>query len=425
MGSKKRVLVFIPEFPVLTETFIERELAKLVERNTFDIVVFSIKRGDGSFSDVLKDKVYYKRFNVLDLFYSLFYITTHLQESISLLRYIKGVRKEDKNENKGRKESVSYESIFLTFVKSIGYSRKISYFKPDFILCHFLSFPSSLIMFVSRLTNIPYGISAHAKDVLVDSEFVEQKVNTSKFITICNKYAYDFLRDKVNGSGDASKLYLLYHGVDVKKVRDEVDEEKEIKEINETSESSPVILSIARFVQKKGLSYLIEASKILKDRGISHKVKIIGSGPLYSSLIDDIKKFNVEDCVEIVGENKGLSNKDTLNYLSKSNVYVFSSIQTDMGDADGIANVLLEAGVFKIPVVATDSGSTSELIRDGYSGLLINQKSSVNIADAVEKLLVDRDLSSRLGNGLYGEICDKFDLDKNIVGLEGLLLKDY
>jgi hypothetical protein len=57
MEVKKRILVFIPEFPVLTETFIERELEKLNEYESIDLVIFSLKKGRGDVSDFLKEKV--------------------------------------------------------------------------------------------------------------------------------------------------------------------------------------------------------------------------------------------------------------------------------------------------------------------------------------------------------------------------------
>ena len=68
METKKRVLVFIPEFPVLSETFIERELSELVERGNVELVVFSIKKGIGYLSENLKTRVLYKRLGFTDIF---------------------------------------------------------------------------------------------------------------------------------------------------------------------------------------------------------------------------------------------------------------------------------------------------------------------------------------------------------------------
>ena len=74
METKKRILVFISEFPVLTETFIERELAKLVERGNVDLTIFSLAKGSGVVSEILENKIVYDRLNIKDFFLSLPYI---------------------------------------------------------------------------------------------------------------------------------------------------------------------------------------------------------------------------------------------------------------------------------------------------------------------------------------------------------------
>ncbi len=411
MGNKKKVLVFIPEFPVLTETFIERELAKLVERDNVDLIVFSIKKGNGFLSDNLESRVFYGRLTKYDISKSIFYMLSHPIKTIDLLLFLK----RDKYKSGSEKSS---QSIFYLLLKSFGYAQKIVKFKPDIILSHFLSSPSTIIMCVSKITNIPYGVSAHAKDVTVNSEYALEKVKTAKFITICNKNAYDYLM-KLTGESNVGKIVLSYHGVDVKKI------EKSIDSTNSRKNTKPLILSIGRFVEKKGLLYLIEASKILKERRLEHLVQIIGSGPMYENLKRHIEELGVEDTVEILGNNKGFSNKETLTYLSMSDIYVFPSIQTDEGDVDGIANVLLEAGIFSIPVVSTDSGSTCELIKNGVTGIVVKQKDSKELANSIEILLNNSGLRKMVGDNLHLEVLNRFELDKRIVDLESLLVADY
>jgi len=101
--------------------------------------------------------------------------------------------------------------------------------------------------------------------------------------------------------------------------------------------------------------------------------------------------------------------------------FAFPSIETEEGDVDGVANVLLEAGAFKIPVVATDAGSTKEIIIDGETGLLLPPKESVALADKLEILLSDEKLREKLGENLFNKVKEKFDINKNIVLLENRL----
>src|SRR5665648_248479 len=89
METTKKVLVFIPEFPVLTETFIERELSKLVDSNIVYVVVFSIKKGTGYLSENLKRRVLYQRLGFSDICRILKYTISHLKQISQVYRELK------------------------------------------------------------------------------------------------------------------------------------------------------------------------------------------------------------------------------------------------------------------------------------------------------------------------------------------------
>ncbi len=118
-----------------------------------------------------------------------------------------------------------------------------------------------------------------------------------------------------------------------------------------------------------------------------------------------------------------MPNIKVLKYLSIADVFVLPSIQTREGDVDGVANVLLEAGAFKLPIVATNAGSTLEVIKDNETGLVVPQENANTLADSIDKILKDENLSTRLGQGAYIKIIEDFDLNKNVEKLELLLMQ--
>lgn len=400
METKKKILVFIPQFPVLTETFIERELSTIVDRDNVDLVIVSLSKGEGTVSDNLKERVHYKRMGLIDIPSFLFAFIKNISKISSLVNLLEG----------------GYLKRLFLVLKSLGYSQYFLSFKPDLIFAHFMSEPSTIAMVASIVTGIPFAISAHAKDVTVSANNVIKKAELSKFITICNKNAYNHLF-KLVGEEKSANIFISYHGVDVKKM---VDYAKSSEEILEKLDK-PLILAIGRLTEKKGLKYLIEASKILKDKGLNFYTFIIGSGPLYIELEDQIKALDLVNYVSILGDNKGLPISKVLKYLNIADVFVLPSIQTQEGDVDGIANVLFEAGAFKLPIVSTDAGSTGELIENNKTGLVVPQKDSAALAESIEKLLNDKDLSTRLGQGIYIKVIEDFDLNKNVEKLELLL----
>jgi len=414
MGTKKRILVFIPQFPNLTETFIEREIAKMAERDNVDVSVFSLKEGGGAYSDSLKDRVFYERFSLNDFGRFLSYLFSNFPHVLKVFREFKDLKKTGISE-----KSENYPSAFkeiYTFFKSVAYAEKFQRLKPDIILGHFLSEPSTIVMHVSKLLNIPYAISAHARDIMVSGEYIREKVSSASFIVICNKNAYDYVLEKSKGL-DTSNIYLSYHGIDVDKII-KTSENKDFRP------EKSYILWVGRLVEKKGLKYLIEAISMLKDRGSHITLNIIGYGPLKSDICEMIKKFGLEDAVKILGDYKGLSNEETLLYFKSAKLYAFPSIETDEGDVDGVANVLLEAGAFRLPVISTEAGGTGELIVNEETGIVVPQKDPSSLADGIDTLLNDEDLSLRLGESLHKKVLEKFDLDKNIIWLEDMLIKN-
>lgn len=403
--TKKKLLIFVPEFPLLTETFIEREVSELISRDNFDITLWSLKKGNVSLVSDISSRLKYDRLNkqnILELLINFIF-------SIFNKRFISTV-------NFVFKTNLSLKEKISLLVKCLGYYIwEIRKTNPDFIYVHFLSHPSSVIMVCSHYLNIPFGISAHAKDITVENELLSEKITNAKFITICNKHGYDYVT-KFWGSVP-SNVHLTYHGVDFDKLLVPYESATPV------DYGCPVILTVGRLVEKKGHRYLIQASKILSDKNIKHKLLIAGPGPLYEDLQKVISDLSLESVVEILNSGKGVSFPETIKLYKSIKVFAFAGIETDSGDSDGVANVLIEAAAFAKPIVATNAGSTLELIKNNETGLVVKQKSPQELAEALEKLLTDSTLAAKLGNNAYIKCKELFDINHNILAIEKLLVE--
>ncbi|MFC1700094.1 glycosyltransferase family 4 protein [Patescibacteria group bacterium] len=402
MEGKKRVLIFIPEFPKLTETFIEREISKLVERNNLDITVVALGKGRGKVSDNLLDRVHYERITIPICISAAF---TYLSKIGQIVKIFKELRDSGKG---------IIGKIYI-FLKSVAYTKIFSEYKPDLVFAHFMAAPSTMAMISARILGVPFAVSAHARDITVEAEYVEEKIRLAKFITICNKNAYNYLL-RMSNVDNPSNVHLIYHGVDFEKLL------KSVPKVN-IRKSVPVLLSVGRFTEKKGYKYLVEASKILRDRKIAHEIKIIAAGPLYKNIQMSIKKYKLEDKIEILGGGQGLPFTKVAKYYRIADAYVFPSIETSNGDMDGVANVLLEAAAFKLPIVATDSGGTTEVIRNNETGVVVPQRDPEKLADGIQVVLQDKDFAKNIGENAYNYVLKRFNLDENIKKLEELIIK--
>jgi colanic acid/amylovoran biosynthesis glycosyltransferase len=400
----KRVLYFIPEFPRISETFIEREVAKLIELSTLDITILSLAKASGTTSQKVYERTQYRRINWLTCFLALgyFFLKPH-RVITSFKRYFQG------------NNSSVLKKLHL-FLKSVAYTKLIENQKPEHIHVHFFSWPSSTVMIASTILEIPYSISGHAKDVFLEGELIKEKLKTCKFMSICNSYAYNKTLEVAGESSDTEKIHLIYHGVDPKVF--------EGKSLLPKVTVPRIFLGGTRLVEKKGITYMIEASKLLLDKGILHQVDLVGPGELYDQLTDQTKKLGLEKTVLVHGEGKGTPFSEVLEYYKVADVFVLPSIETKDGDVDGVPTVVIEAAMAKIPIISTNAGGITDLITDNVTGILVPQKDPTAIAEAIEKLLTDRPFAEKLMTNAYNKAIGMFDLEQNIGKLESLLTKD-
>lgn len=401
-NRKKKIVIFIPEFPVLTETFIQRDIVKLIERGNLDVDVLYLKKGSGKLDGVLKPHSHRIRLNFIDLLFSLKYLFIKSDE----IKRIDHILKGDLTRTPLKRK-------YLMF-KALGYANMIRTYHPDELHIHFYSDFSTIGMFVAILLGIPFSINAHARDVFEYPHLPKSKGNLAKFVTVCNKAAYERCME-ISGVGE-DKIKLVHHGIDPDKVFP--------PDVTATKTDVPMIfMGGTRLTEKKGIEYMLQASKILKDRGFKHRVDIVGVGSRYELMKRRVKKLGLEEIFFIHSEGKGMPFKELAKYYLAADLFVLPLVTSRSGDADGIPNVIIEAALAKLPIITTDAGSVSELVVDDETGEVVPQRDPEALATAVERLIVDDDRKKRLGEAVYQKAREMFDQDKNVGRLEELLLE--
>lgn len=409
----KRILIFVPEFPRLSETFIEREIYKLIERGNLDVTVFSLMKAGGHTHPSVESRTHYERPSAFVCVYAIFFALLHpsrLFRAISLILFPSDRLPLFPTLTRGFEGYTN--SRLVHFFKGLAYSVLFKKFKPNHIHAHWMSDSSTIAMTASVMLNVPLSISGHAIDILVEGTLLKSKVGYSKFISICNSFAYKKYLEAVKPNNPIN-VYLMHHGVEM---------DQNIKTSGKYSKKDrPLILSVNRFVEKKGLMYLIEASKQLKGMDVAHEIDIIGYGELYEDLLEQIKSLGLEDSVKILGNGKGLPNNEVMEILKIADLYVHPGIKLGSGDSDGIPNTVIEACLAGVCVVSTDVGSVCDLI-DKNTGVLVPQRDSLGLAEAIKELLENPQKRTKLAQAGQQRATEMFNLDKNVGELEKLLL---
>lgn len=213
------------------------------------------------------------------------------------------------------------------------------------------------------------------------------------------------------------KVKIIYTGIDVNKYNPNLDGSLIRKEFNINTDEI-VLAVIGRIGEGKGQDDFIKASSIIAKQFGNVKFLIVGSAVTNKDswrekyLKDLVKKLNLEGYVIFTGFRK-----DIENIIAGVDIFVLPSYAEPFGRS------LLEAMVCSKPVIATNTGGTYEIVLDGKTGILIPPKNPSKLAEAMKKLIVDKDLRIRMGKEGRLKAEEVFDIKKCIKILEKEYIK--
>ena len=154
-------------------------------------------------------------------------------------------------------------------------------------------------------------------------------------------------------------------------------------------DSVPLITLPARMLWDKGISEFVEAASILKKKNIKARFALVGKndeGNPRSISFDQLTLWQKEGNVEWWGWQD-----DIIPVFSMSDVICLPSYR------EGLPKVLIEAAACGRPIVTTDVPGCREVVQDGVNGYLVPVKNAEKLADALEKLILDRELRNSMG----------------------------
>lgn len=190
----------------------------------------------------------------------------------------------------------------------------------------------------------------------------------------------------------------------------------EIPVINSMPErSGNRIIMVGRFVEKKGFRYAIEAfSKVLK-HGQDAFLDIIGDGPEKKMYLSMVKSMGIDDRVVFHGVK---DHQEVLDMILKSDILVAPSVVASNGDRESGILVVKEAGARSVPAVGTIHGGIPEIIDDGITGFLVEEKDVNALAEKIEILLMDDLLRKKMGSAARIKMEKEYSISERVGVLE-------
>lgn len=159
-------------------------------------------------------------------------------------------------------------------------------------------------------------------------------------------------------------------------------------EVPRTAEGPLRLVTVGRLVALKGIPIVLEAIRLLQERGIPTVTRVIGEGEDLADLQELARSWDLEECVEFTG---AVGQDDLPQHYHWADVYVLPSF------LEGLPVVLMEGMSTGLPVVATGICGVPELVFDGRNGLVVRPGRADLLADALEQLARDPQLRDTLG----------------------------
>ena len=275
----------------------------------------------------------------------------------------------------------------------------------DHIHCHWSGTTATMALLASRISGIPWSLTAHRWDI-VDNNLLSLKVGAASFVRFISQDGLKLA--EAAGVTAGAKIRFISMGVRIPECRDA------------RPAGEKVVLCPARLEEVKGHRFLVEAWRLLRDRGVGAKLWLAGDGKLRPRIQTQIRELGLQDTVLLLGT---VPNRAILQMYKEGVVsaLVLPSVDLGNGHHEGVPVSLIEAMSYAVPVVATPTGGITELVTPG-AGLLVPPENPVALADAVQPLLENVGLAEQLGHAGRRRVIEAHDADRISEALAGAFM---
>ncbi len=276
------------------------------------------------------------------------------------------------------------------------------------LYAHFLHTPSSVARYAAVMRGLPWGFSAHAKDIWTSPDWeIREKLASdaagAQFGATCTAYGAAHLRDL---AADPERIDLIYHGLDLS--RFPPPPERLLRQ----PDAPMHLMSVGRLVEKKGFDNLIAALALLPAR-IDWHFTHIGGGALHDQLTQQAKRAGIAHRITWRG---ACDQPEVIAAMRAADLFVLPSRIAADGDRDGLPNVLMEAASQHLPILSTAVSAIPEFIQSGTHGLLTPDTPEA-LSQAITTLTDNPDRARKMADAALIRLKSDFGMTPGIARL--------
>lgn len=202
-----------------------------------------------------------------------------------------------------------------------------------------------------------------------------------------------------------NKVHLIYNGLPLLRFALREDARRKLAAQAGVSgiEEDLWIGTVAELTRNKGLSYLVDAAKLLVEKGKSFQLFILGEGEERARLEAQVRAANLSNRVHLLGFVS-----DAYEHLSAFDIFALASVK------EGLPYVLMEAGQAGCALVGTNIPGINDVLQGGTAGLLARPKDSADISEKLLRLVEREDECNALGQAAKENMAERFSLARMV-----------
>lgn len=254
----------------------------------------------------------------------------------------------------------------------------------------------TIAMYAAWLLGVRFSFTGHASDLFRDRCALEDKIRRAAFIVCISEFHRRFY---LQNGARPEQLFVAYCGIDLQWFPP-----RALAQPGRVTR----IVSSGRLVEKKGFAVLIEACRILAERGEPFKCVIGGSGELEAELRAQVQNLGLGEKVSLTGRT--LVQEKIVDFMHLGDIYVLPCVWASDNDVDGLPQMLVEAMACGLPAISTRLVGIPDLVRHEETGLLVEPNDPVGLADAIGRLIHDPTIAARLAAAGRRWVEERFDL---------------
>ncbi len=282
-------------------------------------------------------------------------------------------------------ENFTVHRIYFQKIRFIGFPYfwskilvKIKKLNPDII--HVQSIGIGVPAFFARvLLNKPYVVWGQGSDIYLPNRFIKWSSKTILRRASLVIALSEDMKKKMNKIYSRDDIIVLPNGIELERFGN--------ISLKWNQRNKKTILFVGTLRPVKGVRYMIEAMKIIKEKSPGTRLNIIGDGPDREKLETLVHKLNLQDCICFRGR---ISNTEIPRHMTQSDLFVLPSLS----ESFGIVNI--EAMASGLPIVTTNVGGLPEIVKNGVNGFLVEPKNPEALAEKILLVLNDKDLWEKI-----------------------------